>query len=174
VGNRPKAPQQLTPRQTAILMYGHSDGIAGRGFLSEAAELSAWMSHRGELLAAAGSAGRPAAYLKFELAEAEPEWISDLQVLFDRGFLQAPRETAAMVADQASDLHAEFESPELIRRLELPTPMLEGICREMGHVLAYHRYRGRAASIEKYERIGAAIREVLRESLIPLKKESIQ
>ena len=170
-------PSELTPRQRSILMYGDSGGITGRGFLSADEELGAWMAHRAELLAAAGSAGRPAAYFKFELGETIPEWIGDLHVLFDRGFLQAPRETATMAADQASDLHQEFASPESIRALQLPAPTLEGMAREFGLVVAHMRYLRRPALIEKYSGIHAALRTVLRETLVPLippKKESIQ
>jgi hypothetical protein len=176
--NRPKPNhRELTPRQRAVLLYGNSAGLTGRGFLNEAEELAAWMAHRAELLAAAGSAGRPAGYFRFELCEATPEWIGDLQVLFDRGFLQAPHETATMAADQASDLHQEFASPESIRALQLPTPTLEGMAREFGLVVAHMRYLRRPALVEKYSGIHAALRTVLRETLIPLippKKETIQ
>ena len=122
----------------------------------------------------AGSAGRPAAYFRFELCSETPEWIGDLQVLFDRGFLHALRETATLAADQASDLHQEFASPDSIRALQLPAPTLEGMAREFGLVVAHMRYLRRPALIEKYSAIHASIRTVLRESLIPLKKESVQ
>jgi len=173
--NRPKPNHgELTPRQRAILLYGDSQGIVGRGFLNEAEELGGWMGNRDVLLAAAGSSGRPAGYFRFELCEAEPEWIGDLQVLFDRGLLQAPRGNATLAADQPDDLHAEFATVESIRALGLPAPTLESICREMGHVLGYMRYLRRPALIAKYQAIHAAIRQVLRVSLIPLKQETIQ
>lgn len=167
--------RQLTPRQKSILLYGGSRGLAGRGFLNEGEELQAWCAHRAELLATAGSAGRPAAYFKFELGESTPYWIDDVHELFRRGVLKAPpRETASLAADQRDELHLEFSTVESIRAIGLPVPTLESICREMGQVLAYMKYRGRPALIEKYVRIHAAIRQVLRESLSPLRQESIQ
>jgi hypothetical protein len=177
VRNRPNAPHQreLTPRQRSILMYGDSGGLTGRGFLNEQEALGQWMAHRGELLKESGSSrGRPHAYLKYELCETEPEWVDDILELYRRGLLPAPREENVTLTADQGELHREFESAESVRKLGLPTPMLEGILREFGNVLAYHRYRGRVALIAKYEAIHSSIRQVLRESLIPLKKESIQ
>jgi hypothetical protein len=155
----------LTERQRSILLYGSSAGNTGKGFLTETEALSAWIEHRAELLKQAGSRGRPHAYLKYELADTTPYYVADLLVLYRRGLLPAPSETTTLTADQPDDLHREFESAESIRALGFETPLLESICRQMGNVLAYHSYRGRAVLVKKYLAIHAALRQVLRERL---------
>jgi hypothetical protein len=159
-------PGELTPRQKELLLYGQSS-LAGRGFVSGDEELDAWTGNRDSLLAAVGSA-RPHGYFKFELCESTPRWVHEVVVLFARGLLEAPHEIVALAADQPDDLHQEFASPESIRAIGLPISSLEEICRETGHVIAYHAFCRRPALVAKYIRIGAAIREVLRETLVPL------
>jgi hypothetical protein len=165
---------KLTPRQIRILLVGHAAGAAGRGFLTEREELTAWMRHRETLLAAAGSA-RPAAYLKFELCQDTPQWIFSAEQFFyrEQAFAKsapsAEHNEATMAGDQPADLHAEFETAEKIRALALQVPYLERLLREFGFAQAWHAFRDRAALESKYARIGAALRQVLRESLTILK-----
>jgi len=168
--------RQLSERQRSILMYGGSGGLAGRGFLSEAEETAAWYEHRAALLKECGSA-RPHAYVKHELCQESPEWIRTAEELLGRGLVNpevqatAERASVTLAPDQPADLHLEFATADSVRALNLPAPYLEAALREFGHAQAYHTHRARPALIEKYQRIGAAIREVLRETIIILVKK---
>jgi hypothetical protein len=167
---------KLTRRQIRILLVGHSAGMTGRGFISENEELNAWFKHRAALLDAAGSA-RPAAYFKFELCEQSPEWIRAAESLF-RGGIYHARNVArleemniTLSGDQPPGLNGEFETVESIRALERSLADLEQFTREFGHAQAWHAYRDRPELAAKYARIGAALRQVLRQSLPVLKVE---
>jgi hypothetical protein len=165
---------QLTPRQIRILLVGHSAGAADRGFVNEYEECAAWTRHRAELLAATGAA-RPAGYFRHELTEQTPQWISSAESLFRRAQFWAERAPAAetnsptMAGDQPADLWQELETVESIRALEPDLQDLERLLREFGFAQAWHAFRGRPSLVEKYSRIGSAIRQVLRESLAMLK-----
>lgn len=164
----------LTPRQIRILLIGTSAGAAGRGFVSEDEELAAWNEHREVLLQQLGGADRPAAYFKFELSEDTPAWILQAECLFRDGLFTAEsaasmEQISIMAPDQPAELHQEFSTPEKILDLGRPLPDLEKILREFGHAQAWHAYRGRPELAAKYDRIGAALRKVLRENLTMLK-----
>jgi hypothetical protein len=167
--------RQLTARQKEILLYGQSS-LAGRGFVSADEETAAWYEHRAALLKECGFA-RPHAYVKHELCEETPEWIRSAEELFGRGLVNpdvqatAERASVTLAPDQPADLHVEFETAESVRALNLPAPYLEAMCREFGHAQAYMKFRRRQALTRKYARIGAAIREVLRETIIILVKK---
>jgi hypothetical protein len=168
---------QLTPRQIRILLVGHSAGALGRGFVNESEELAAWFAHRETLLAGAGSA-RPYAYLKFELCEDVPQWIHTAESLFRRkpcfeqGAPNAETNAPTMAEDQPPELWKELETPASIRALEPDLQDLERLLREFGFAQAWHAFRGRPSLVEKYARIGAAIRAVLRDSLTILKPKA--
>lgn len=164
----------LTQRQIRILLVGHSAGATGRGFLNKDEEYQAWSRYRLTFLKSSGSP-RPAAYLKFELCEQTPRWISETEQLFRTGFLSAAtiadleRTCETLSPEQPLELHAEFESSANIRGLNRSLSDLEVLVREFGHAQAWHVYRGRPELASKYSRIGAALREVLRESLTVLR-----
>ena len=169
---------KLSNRQLALLLYGESMGQSGRGFTNLAEEEASWTEHREELLASTGFA-RPAGYFRHELCADTPQWIAAAEKLFRSGLFAdridwIERMSITMSGDQDPDVHSDFETPESILALNLPYPNLEALLRELGHAQAWHAFRGRPALVEKYSRIGAALRQVLRESLILLKpKESL-
>ncbi len=169
---RKRSEATLTQRQIQILLTGQSSA-AGRGFVG-GEDLEAWTRHRETLLAMTGST-RPHAYLKFELSEETPTWIEAALLLFRRKACFAECAEAAesnsptMAADQPAELWKELETPEGIRALDPDLQDLERLLREFGYAEAWHRFRDRAQLAAKYSRIGAAIRQVLRESLTILK-----
>ena len=161
---------ELTPRQVRILLVGHSAGATGLGFVTPDEESAAWYAHRDAFLTAVGSE-RPAAYFKFELSDNTPEWIDAAEKLFRSGLFKpemieaAEQNCMTLSADQPADLHHELETVESIRSLSPPTTDLEKLAREFGQACAWHAFRERPELAQKYERIGRAIRAVLREDL---------
>ena len=159
----------LTRRQLQLLLTGTSDQT-GKGFVNEEEKRAAWFTHREALLQQCGGL-RPHAYLVYELSSDEPEWIRTATELFSSGMFhqsaiqKMEQQCETMSPDQAPELYREFESVDGVLKLDPPFPVMEALVRECGHAEAWHRYRRRPELAAKYQRIGAALRTVLREKV---------
>ena len=164
----------LTGAQREILVYGTVMICHGEsGFESNAERLSAWRKNRVELLAASRPGSRPEAFYEFDLQESRVSWrwFDQVAVLLKHGLIDPKEALAIEVDNHFLKQHTPTEnffadSAEGVKRVFAADGYgLRCHLRAVELAIAWHKWRGRPALVEVFERRLEIAQEVLQGGL---------